>query len=326
MVRKKSGSLLLAILTLLFIYSSPSSAVQLKLGHAVNEKDVFHLTAEKLKTDVEKNSKGDVKISIFPNGKLGDERNLLESLKMGTVDMAIITGGPVINFLPEFGVLDLPFLFRDSAHAYKVLDGPIGKDFFKKMERLGWKGLAYGERGFRNLTNSKRAVNKPADMVGLKIRLMQNPVFVDAFTAMGANAVPMAWIETLTALQQKTIDGQENPINVIVAFNIAESNKHLTLTKHAYSPNIILVSMRAWKKLTPAQQKVLQSAADSAAKFNRAHDEKMEKQWLKDLKGQGMQIVEKPDSAAFRKAVKPVYEKYEPKFGKDLIQKIQNTK
>lgn len=326
MVKKKSGGLLFVILTFLFVYSSPSSAVQLKLGHAVNEKDVFHLTAEKLKSDVEKNSKGDVKISIFPNGKLGDERNLLESLKMGTVDMAIITGGPVINFLPEFGVLDLPFLFRDNAHAYKVLDGPIGKDFFKKMERLGWKGLAYGERGFRNLTNSKRPVSKPADMVGLKIRLMQNPVFVDAFSAMGANAVPMAWIETLTALQQKTIDGQENPINVIVAFNIAESNKHLTLTKHAYSPNIILVSMRAWKKLTPTQQKVLQNAADSAAKFNRAHDEKMEKQWIKELKGQGMQIVDKPDSVAFRKAVQPVYDKYEPKFGKDLIKKIQNTK
>ena len=317
---------LVCCLFVLSLMAAPLHALELKLGHVVNEKDVFHAAAEKLKEVAEKNPKADLKITLFPNAKLGDERNLLESLKMGSVDMAIITGGPVINFLPKFGVLDLPFLFTSPEQAYRVLDGKIGQGFFKDMEALGWKGLAYGERGFRNVTNSKRPVKTPADLKGLKIRVMQNPVYVDAFKAMGANAVPMAWMETLTALQQKTIDGQENPINVIEAFNIAESNKHMTLTRHSYSPNLILMSMRTWKKLNPEQQKVIMNASKVAAKYNRDLDAKMEKEWLAELKKQGMQIVEKPDIKAFREAVKPVYEKYEPQFGKDLIQAILNTK
>ncbi len=302
------------------------AAIDLKLGHAINEKDVFHEAALKFKELVEKGSAGELTVTIYPNAKLGDERNLLESLKMGTVDMGIITGGPVINFLPSFGVLDLPFLFDNAQHAYKVLDGPIGKSFFSEMENLGWKGLAYGERGFRNLTNSKKPVTVPADMQGLKIRLMQNPIYIDAFKAMGANAVPMAWVETLTALQQGTIDGQENPLNVIVAYNINESNKYLSMTRHAYSPNIIMMSMKTWKKLSPEQQKLVEESAQAAAELNREIDNKMEAEWLQGLKDKGMQVVDNPDLALFRESVKEVYDKYSEKFGKELIQSILDSK
>jgi tripartite ATP-independent transporter DctP family solute receptor len=244
---------------------------------------------------------------------------------MGTVDMGIITGGPVINFLPSFGVLDLPFLFSTPEHAYKVLDGPIGEGFFKEMEKLGWKGLAYGERGFRNLTNSVRAVEKPEDIKGLKVRVMQNPIYIDSFTALGANAVPMAWTEALTALQQGTIDGQENPLNVIVAYNINESNKYLSITRHAYAPNLILMSMRTWNKLTPEQRTVVSESALEAAKHNRKIDNDMEAGWLQSLKDKGMQVSE-PDLSLFRDAVKSVYEKYEKEYGKELIQSILDTK
>ncbi len=302
------------------------AAIDLKLGHAINEKDVFHEAALKFKELVEKGSAGELTVTIYPNAKLGDERNLLESLKMGTVDMGIITGGPVINFLPSFGVLDLPFLFDNAQHAYKVLDGPIGKSFFSEMENLGWKGLAYGERGFRNLTNSKKPVTVPADMQGLKIRLMQNPIYIDAFKAMGANAVPMAWVETLTALQQGTIDGQENPLNVIVAYNINESNKYLSMTRHAYSPNIIMMSMKTWKKLSPEQQKLVEESAQAAAELNREIDNKMEAESLQGLKDKGMQVVDNPDLALFRESVKEVYDKYSEKFGKELIQSILDSK
>jgi tripartite ATP-independent transporter DctP family solute receptor len=309
----------------LFVTGTGWAAIDLKLGHAINEQDVFHEAALKFEELVEARTNGELTVTIYPNAKLGDERNLLESLKMGTVDMGIITGGPVINFLPSFGVLDLPFLFSTPEHAYKVLDGPIGENFFKEMEKLGWKGLAYGERGFRNLTNSVRPVEKPEDIKGLKIRVMQNPIYIDSFTALGANAVPMAWTEALTALQQGTIDGQENPLNVIVAYNINESNKYLSITRHAYAPNLILMSMRTWNKLSPEQRKVVSESAIEAAKHNRKIDNDMEAEWLQSLRDKGMQVSE-PDLSLFRDAVKSVYEKYEQEYGKDLIQSILDTK
>ncbi|MDR2780286.1 MAG: TRAP transporter substrate-binding protein DctP, partial [Synergistaceae bacterium] len=185
--------------------------------------------------------------------------------------------------------------------------------------------LAYGERGFRNLTNNKRSVAKPEDMKDLKIRVMQNPIYIDSFTALGANAVPMAWTEALTALQQGTIDGQENPLNVIAAYNINESNKYLSITRHAYAPNIIAMSMKTWNKLTPEQQTIVQESATAAAKYNRDIDNEKEAEWLQQLKDKGMEVAE-PDLAAFREAVSGVYEKYEAQYGKELIQSILNTK
>ena len=312
----------------LFLFTAAGTAgaaIDLKLGHAINEEDVFHKASLKFKELVEARTNGEVTVTIYSNAKLGDERNLLESLRMGTVDMGVITGGPVINFLPSFGVLDLPFLFSTPEHAYKVLDGPIGAGFFAEMEKLGWKGLAYGERGFRNLTNSKRPVEKPEDINGLKIRVMQNQIYIDSFTALGANAVPMAWTEALTALQQGTIDGQENPLNVIAAYNINESNRYLTITRHAYAPNVMLMSMRTWNRLTPEQQKIATDSALEAAKYNRDLDNDSEAEWLQSLKDKGMQVSE-PDLSLFRDAVKGVYEKYEQQYGKELIQSILDAK
>lgn len=301
-----------------------AKGLNLKLAHVVNEKDAFHLCALKFKEIVEEETDGDVSVTIFPNAKLGDERALLEGMKMGVVDAGIITSGPFINFIPEFGVFDLPFLFRSPGHAYAVLDGTVGNSILEKMESQGWKGLAYGERGFRNLTNSKRPVTSPEDIEGLKIRLMQNPVYVDSFKALGANAVPMAWTEALTALQQKTIDGQENPLNVIVAFKLYESQQYLSLTRHAYAPNVIMMSMRSWKKLTPEQQEVVKAAAQEAAEENRKYDNSKAEEWLAFLKDQGMEVVEEPDLAAFREAVQPVYDKYGSEFS-DLLEQIAAT-
>jgi tripartite ATP-independent transporter DctP family solute receptor len=242
-------------------------------------------------------------------------------MRMGVVDSAIITGGPIMNFMPKFGVFDLPFLFSTPEQAYRVLDGEIGKKMLEEMAQHGWKGLAYGERGFRNLTNSKHPVSTPEDMKGLKIRLMQNPVYVDSFRALGANAVPMAWTEALTALQQGAIDGQENPLNVIVSFNLFESQKYLAITRHAYAPNVIMMSMKTWEKLSPELQSIVQDAAVKAAEANRTYDNEKEAEWLQFLKDKGMEVTT-PDTAAFREAVKPVYEKYEEEFGKELVEAI----
>ncbi len=321
---KKALSIFMLVLFLLSMAAS-AFALEIKLAHVVNEKDSFHLAAEKFKALTEKYTNGEVTVTIFPNAQLGDERTLLERMKMGIVDAGIITNGPIINFVPRFGAIDLPFLFRSPEHAYKVLDGPIGQSLFADLEKQGWKGLAWAERGFRNLTNSKRPVNSPEDVKGLKIRVMQNPVYVDSFKALGANAVPMAWTEALTALQQGTVDGQENPLNVIVAFKLNESQKYMAITRHAYAPAPILMSMVTWKKLTPAQQKAVVKAAQEAAVYERAFNNASEKLWVKELEGKGMKVTT-PDLKPFLDAVKPVYDTYTPKFGKDFIAAIQNTK
>jgi len=315
-----------SILTVLFFaFAGSAAALEIKFAHVVNEKDAFHVAAEKFKLPWSSGCLGALTVTIFPNAKLGDERTLLERMKMGIVDAGIITNGPIINFVPSFGVIDLPFLFRDPKHAYKVLDGSIGQKLMADLESQGWKGLAFGERGFRNLTNSKRTVSKPDDVKGLKIRVMQNPVYVDSFKALGANAVPMAWTEVLTALQQGTVDGQENPLNVIMAFKLYESQKYLSITRHAYAPAPIIMSMGTWKKLTPAQQELVKKAAQEAAEHERAWDNKMEADWLKELKAKGM-IVATPDLRPFQKAVQPVYDQYTAKYGKALIDSIRGTK
>jgi tripartite ATP-independent transporter DctP family solute receptor len=321
---KKAFSVFLVVL-FLFSMAASAFALEIKLAHVVNEKDSFHLAAEKFKALTEKYTNGSVTVTIFPNAKLGDERTLLERMKMGIVDAGIITNGPIINFVPRFGAIDLPFLFRNPDHAYKVLDGPIGDKLFVDMEKQGWKGLAWAERGFRNLTNSKKAVNTPDDVKGLKIRVMQNPVYVDSFKALGANAVPMAWTEALTALQQGTVDGQENPLNVIVAFKLNESQKYMAITRHAYAPAPIIMSMLTWKKLDAGQQKAVLKAAQEAAVYERAFNNASEKLWVAELEGKGMKVTT-PDLKPFLAAVKPVYDAYTPKFGKDFIAAIQNTK
>jgi len=324
-MQKKMRRVCAALLGVFLSVSVAFGAVNIKVAHVVNEQDAFHVCALKFKEVVEAETGGEVTVTVFPNAKLGDERALLENMKMGAVDAGIITSGPLINFLPEFGIFDLPFLFRNPEHAYAVLDGPIGQAMLQSMESQGWIGLAYGERGFRDLTNSKRAVQTPEDMKGLKIRLMQNPVYVESFKLLGANAVPMAWTEALTALQQGTIDGQENPLNVIVSFKLFESQKHLTLTRHAYAPNVIMMSKITWNRLSPEQQEIVKKAAVEAAWENRNYDNEKAAEWLQFLKDQGMEVVENPDLSAFRQAVQPLYDTYEEKFGKERLQAIADT-
>ncbi len=313
-------ALVVVFFSLTVAYSAPRT---LKLAHAVNEQDAFQVCALKIKEVIEAESDGQLEVALFPNASLGDERTLVENVRMGVIDMAIVTGGPVTNFMPEFGIFDLPFLFRDEAHAYRVLDGEVGQRILVGMEQAGWKGLAYGERGFRDLTNSKHPVHTPADLAGLKIRLMENPIFVETFRTLGANAVPMAWTETLTALQQGTIDGQENPLNVIVSFKLYDSQKYLTLTHHAYSPNVIMMSFRAWNSLTPEQQDLVQRAALAGAQANREIDAQMAAEWMEFLKEQGMEIVT-PDLSLYRRAVQPIYDKYVEQFGRENVEAILN--
>ena len=294
----------------------------IKLSHVVNEKDSFHMSALKFKEIVEEKTAGNIKIEIHPNAELGDERTLLEGMQMGTIEMGVITNGPIANFLPEIAVFEMPFLFGTPEEAYSVLDGPIGQKILKNLEKVKLHGLAYSERGFRNLTNSVRPVKTASDVNGLKIRLMENPLYVDTFKALGANAVPMAWTECLTALSQKTIDGQENPVVVIYSFKLYESQKYMTLDRHTYAPATIVTSLKVWDSLSPEEQKIFSEAAKEAGDTAREYNNDNEAAQLKVIKENGMEVIDNPDLDSFREAVKPVYEKYGPKF-KGVLEEIQ---
>ncbi|MDK9687865.1 TRAP transporter substrate-binding protein [Halomonas sp. LC1] len=298
--------------------------VTLRLAHVVNEQDGFHIAATKFEELVEERTDGKVNIEIFPNASLGDERTLLEGMQIGTVDMGVITNGPVANFVEEMAVFELPFLFPSPEAAYSVLDGPIGQELLDKLADVNLKGLAYAERGFRNLTNSERAVNSPEDLDGLRIRVMENPVYTDTFRELGANAIPMAWTEALTAMQQGTIDGQENPVNVIHSFKLDETQNYMTLSRHTYAPAIFVMGMPAWNQLPEAAQAVLEEAAQEAAEHERQVNADMEAEQLAALREAGMEINDTPNMEAFQAAVAPVYEKYGEQFG-DYLPRIQEA-
>ncbi len=285
-------------------------ATVFKLGTTVNEQDSFQVAAEKFAELVEAGTNGAYKIEIYPNGTLGGERDMLESMQMGTLDMGIITSGPFINFSSAMGVLDMPYLFANNEQAYAVLDGEVGRELLDSLEDSGLKGLAYAERGFRNLTNSVKPIRTAADLEGLKIRIMENDVYTASFEALGVNATPMAWADALTALQQGTVQGQENPVNVIFSYKLWESQKYATLDRHSYSTAIITMSNDLFQSLDADTQKVFLDAAQEAAEYERAWVAEQEADQLQAMKDNGMEVIEDPDLESFKTAVQPVYDKY----------------
>ena len=301
--------------------ATPAEPVVLKLGTTVNEEDSFHVAATKFAELVEERTDGAYKIEIYPNGALGDEAAMLESMQIGTLDAGIITSGPFVNFAPDMGVLDMPFLFASNEQAYKILDGEIGQELLGELEGANLKGLAYAERGFRNLTNSVRPVKTADDIKGLKVRVMENEVYTATFKALGVNAVPMAWSEALTALQQGTIEGQENPVNVLHSYKLWETQKYATLTRHAYASAIITMSLDIFNNLPADVQDIFKAAAQEAAEYERDWVAANEADQLQALKDNGMEVIEDPDVASFQAAVQSVYDSY-PQYA-DYLARIQ---
>lgn len=313
------------ILILCSVGISIAAPIILKLAHVVSTSAPYHIGAMELAKLVDLKTKGQIKIEIYPGGQLGKgERECIEGLQIGTIDLVVTSTGPVGGFVPQMLVVDLPFLFRDNGHVDKVLDGPIGEGLLKDLSKAGINGIAFWENGFRNLTNNKRPVNKPEDAKGLKLRTMENEVHMDAFRTLGADPTPMTWGEVYTSLQQGVIDGQENPINIIRTHKIYEVNKHLSLTGHVYSPALLLMNEKKFKGLSPDLQKALIEAGKEAAKFERKFIRDNEAKMLDELKGFGMQVTN-PDKKLFQKATESTYKKYESRFGKDLIDKIVGT-
>jgi tripartite ATP-independent transporter DctP family solute receptor len=258
--------------------------------------------------EMDKQSGGEIKINLKPAGALGGERDVIEGLQIGSVELTISSTGPIGNFIPEVYVLDFPFLFTSYDSARSVLDGPIGQELLAKFESQGLVGLAWAENGFRHVTNSVHPVKTPEDLKGLKLRTMENQVHIAAFEAAGASPTPMSWTEVLTSLQQGTIDGQENPIPVLTANKMWEIQKYLTLTGHVYSPAVIVMSKIHWDGLTEEQQGWFVAAGKAAAAAARATVSANEESGVKLLSGNGMEVVTEVDKAAFAAAVQPAYD------------------
>ncbi len=293
------------------------------LGHSLASDSHYGDGYQAFADTIAELSGGSIEIVEQPSSALGGERDMIEGLQIGSVDLVITSSGPLGNFVPEVLVLDLPFLFRDYDHARGVLDSEIGQAMLDGMIDQDLIGLAWSENGFRHLTNSVRPVETPEDMAGLQIRTMENEVHMRAFEAAGVAPTPMAWPEVFTALQQGTVDGQENPIAVITAANFHEVQDYLTLTGHVYSPAIVLMSPFSWDQLNEEQQGWFLEAASASAEATRARVLAEERDGVDQLREQGVEVIEDIDIEAFQEAVSPAYEIFADRFDPELIERIQ---
>ena len=283
------------------------AAEKVNIGIVTAPNFVHTIAATKFKEELDKALPGKYDVVIHHSAALGSETQVLQQMQLGTVQMTVCTTGPVEAFVPEIKALEMPFLFSSYEASDKVLDGPIGQDLLKRFDKAGLVGMHFLDNGFRNVTNSKHAINGPDDLKGLKIRTMESPTHLAIWRAIGANPTPMAWPIT-TQLQQGVLDGQENPISVISAGKLNEAGqKYLSLTRHVYSALVFAGSKAFMDKLPAADRKAFMDAARTASIAGRRYVRDNEASQLAALKAAGMQVVENPDLAAFRAKTEPLY-------------------
>ena len=293
----------------------------IKFTNGVNEDHPVGVGVKKMQEVLAAKTGGKMKINAFWGGAAGGDLPATQALRAGTQEMVCTSSSPLVGIVKELGAFDLPFLFANEKEADTVLDGPAGAYFNKKLEEAGLVNLAYWENSFRNLTNSKRAVAKAEDFDGVKVRVMQNNIFLDTFKTLGTNAVPMAFGEVFTALETKTIDGQENPFVTIETSKFYEVQKYLSVTRHAYTPFLILYSKKLWDQLNPQEQGVLREAAMEGQKVQRAANRSLNEKALGILKTKGMQINEitPAEQRCMFEKVKPVYDRNVPTIGAEAV-------
>ncbi|MGQ7246291.1 TRAP transporter substrate-binding protein [Halomonas sp. V046] len=303
---------------------SASAATQLTFAHTHPVEDAQHKAAEHFAERVEAGSNGEIKVRLFPSGQLGSDTAIVSGVRSGTIDIAL-TGNPYYTGLVgELNVLDLPFLFDDYEHAYAALDGDVGQSLLDMLGQHDLKGLAFWEIGFRNLTNSRRAVETASDIEGLKLRTTPNPAHIAAFQALGANPTPMPFTELFTALETRTVDGQENPVSLIRSAAFYDVQDYLSLTAHAYTAAPLVMNQAKFEGLSAEHQQLLVDEAREAARFERELLAERLAGDLGFLKEQGMQIVESPDRESMREVVSgPVLASFTEQYGSELIDAIE---
>ncbi len=299
----------------------------LKITTGLTEEHPVYLANKRFGEILAAKLPGKYTVQTYANAQLGDDVRATESVRMGTLEMVMTSSSPLTGLVPEFNVFDLPFIVPSEKAADAIFDGPVGAKLATALEAKGLKLLAYYENGFRQLTNSAREVKSPADMKGLKIRTMQNPIHLEAFRAMGANPTPMPFSEVFTAMQQKTIDGQENPIPTIWLSKFYEVQKYISLTGHVYGPQIMLINKKLWDSFPAADQKIIAEAAKETAVYQRGLNRKLNKEFVDNLKkaGNTVTVITPEQHKAFVDACASVYTTWEPKIGKALLDEFRAT-
>lgn len=297
--------------------------MRLRFAHPHPESDSWQRAALRFAALVKERSNGAVEVQVFPNGVLGNDATIINAVRGGSLDIAL-TGNPFFTGMaPKLNVLDLPFLFRDRKHVATVLDGPVGEGLRGELEGPGLKALASWDIGWRNLTNNRRPVRTPDDLKGLKIRTTPNPAHIKAFQLLGAVPTPMAFTELFTALEMGSVDGQENPVTLILNAKFFEVQKHLTLSQHAFTTGPLVMNKAKFDALTPTLQTVMVETSREAARLQWAMNADSEASSLAELKAKGMQVVETIDREAFRKIVADQVRKdFVDKFGPELPAQI----
>jgi tripartite ATP-independent transporter DctP family solute receptor len=281
--------------------------------------------AEKFAEIVAAKSGGKIKVNLFPGGVLGGDAPTVSALQGGTVEMTVLNSGILASQVKEFAIYDFPFLFANAKEADAIVDGPFGKGLHAKLADKGIIGLAYWELGFRDLTNGRRPINKVEDIAGLKLRVIPNPINIDWVKALDANPTPLAFPELYAALEQKAVDGQENPVSVILANKFAEVQKYLTLTHHQYNPQSVIISKKVWDTMSPSEKKIIQDAADEAGKYQRQVSRDQAASTIDQLKKAGMQVTELPaaEMAKLHLRMKPVIDKHAASVGEATVREVQ---
>jgi tripartite ATP-independent transporter DctP family solute receptor len=297
--------------------------VSFKLAHTGSDTHQYNIASEAFKKALEEKSKGTMEVKIYSNAKLGSEKDAVEGVQNGTIDMTTVSAdSSLANVVPEMNVFGIPFLFKNEGHVYSVLDGEIGKSLLKKVDDKGMVGLGYWEIGFRNVTNKSKAINKPEDMKGLKIRVQPAPVWNEFMKSLGANATPVNFNELYSALEQGVVDGEENPIATIMSMKFYEVQKQVALTKHTYSPAAVLASKKFMGSLNADQKKWVEEAVQDATTSVRKTLAEAEAKSIEEMKAKGVNITT-PDIAAFTAATKDVSKAVADKVPADLIEKIK---
>ncbi|HCU69530.1 MAG TPA: C4-dicarboxylate ABC transporter substrate-binding protein [Desulfomicrobium sp.] len=293
----------------------------LKLGHIAEVSHPYAQGADHFAKLVAEKSGGDMEVQVFPSSQLGSQKDMTEGLIYGTIDMVLTGTADLGQFQPKMSLFDLPFLFKDRAHAYKALD-TVGMELGQELEPRGLKLLGYMENGIRHLTNNVRPVKAPADMAGLKIRVMSNKIYIETIKSLGGSPTPMAFGELYSAMQQGTVDGQENPSAHIYTKRFFEVQKYASLTAHAYAPEPVLISMITWSKLSDAQKAIIQEAAKEAIAWQRDLSTKEDNEYWDKIKATGKIEVIEVDRKPFMEATQPVWKEFAPTVGQDNIDKV----
>ena len=319
----KKLTALFASLTLIAAAVSAQAETTLRFGYEAPRSDTQHLAAKKFNELLKEKTKGEIKLSLFPDSTLGNAQAMISGVRGGTIDLEMSGSPNFSGLVPNLNVIDIPFIFQNKEHAYRVLDGEIGQGLLKELEDKGLKGLAFWEVGFRSMTNSKHPIHTPEDVKGLKIRTNQNPMYVKAFQLLGANPVPMPLSELYTALETRAVDAQEHPIGIVWSVKLYEVQKYLSLTNHGYTPLLVVMNKAKFDGLSPELQKAIIESAQEAGKYQRELNAKKEIEILDKMKKAGVEVVEQVDMKPFKDTVEqPVRQFFIEKNGDSLIKAV----